>query len=61
MTKVERIEELVNKYNEWDKKDDGSINPLACIARDNKRSIRKRFEKEMHDDERKRVYICWWL
>ena len=49
MTKVERIEELVNKYNEWNKKDDGSINPLACIARDNKRLIRKRFEKEMHE------------
>ncbi len=49
MTKEKRIEELINRYNEWDKKDDGSIRSIACVARDNKRQISKRFEKEIHE------------
>lgn len=50
MNKEERIIELVNKYLEWDKKDDKSIDIISCIARDKKRSIKRQFKKEMHED-----------
>ena len=49
MTREERIKELINKYNEWDKIDDGSKSMFACVARDNKRQISKKFEKEIHE------------
>ncbi|MBQ3943805.1 MAG: hypothetical protein II669_05750 [Elusimicrobia bacterium] len=49
MTKEERIKELVNKYNEWDKKDDNTRDWRSCIARDEKRKISQRFIKEMHE------------
>lgn len=47
--KENRIKELVNNYKKWDEKDDKSIKPISCIARDNKRKIKKIFEKEMHE------------
>lgn len=50
MTKEERIIELVNKYLEWDKKDNKSTDIMSCIARDEKRSIKTQFKKEMHED-----------
>ena len=48
--KEKRIAQLVQEYKKWDNRDDKSINPIACIARDNKRKISKIFEKEMHEN-----------
>lgn len=47
--KENRIKELVNNYKKWDEKDDNSIKPISCIARDNKRKIEKIFKKEIHE------------
>ena len=49
MTKELRIKELVTNYKKWDEKDNKDVTAVSCIARDNKRKIKKVFEKEMHE------------
>ena len=49
MSKEERIRDLVYEFKKWDNFDNGSKDMICCIARDNKRKIKKIFEKEMHE------------
>lgn len=41
--------ELVEKYKKYDSMDYRNVNPISCLARDNKRKIRKVFEKVFHE------------
>lgn len=49
MIREARIQELINKYNEWNKTNENDHSPMSCISRDNMRKIKRVFEKEIHE------------
>ena len=48
--KENRIKELINIYIEWDSKDTKYNSFISCMARDEKRFIKKQFKKEIHEN-----------